>query len=85
VQVNTKVLVEELTPEENFKQTPSLVVSTSKPEFRCENPEVIVPEIKIEIVYYDTPNGLNKRDSYLPIVIKTLLTSPLPELKFSAL
>jgi hypothetical protein len=37
-QVNTKIPVEEPTPEENFKQAPSAEASTSKPEVRFENP-----------------------------------------------
>jgi len=52
-QVNSKVQIEELTPEESFKQVPSAEASTRKLEAEIENPEVIVPEIKVEIELND--------------------------------
>jgi hypothetical protein len=82
-QVNAKVLVEELTPEENFKQAPSAEASTSKPEFRFENPEVIVPKIKIEIDSTDTPNGQNKRSLSIPIALILCRPPSLLEVKVS--
>jgi hypothetical protein len=45
-QINTKVMIEESTPEKDFKQTP----------FDVD----VVPEIKIEIEPCNTPNCLNK-------------------------
>jgi hypothetical protein len=77
-QVNTKVMVEELTLEENFKQTPSTEASTSKPNVNYKNPEVIAPKIKIEIDPSNTPNNLNKRASSIPIVIIFLSTPSSP-------
>jgi ATP adenylyltransferase/5',5'''-P-1,P-4-tetraphosphate phosphorylase II len=46
-QVNAKVQTKELTLEESLKQIHSAEASTSKPEAKLENPEVIVPEIKL--------------------------------------
>jgi hypothetical protein len=82
-QVNAKVPIEELTPEESFKQVPSAEASTSKPEAKLENPEVIVPKIKIEIDSTDTPTGQNKRSLSIPIVVDTLSIPSLPEVKVS--
>jgi hypothetical protein len=84
-QVNTKILVEELTPEENFKQAPSVEISTSKPEVRFENPKEIVPKIKTEIDSTDTPKGQNEISLSIPIVVNILCTSSLPEVKVSVL
>jgi hypothetical protein len=56
-QVNTKILVDELTPKQNFKQAPSAETSTSKPEFRFDKPEEIAPKIKTKIDSNDTPKG----------------------------
>jgi hypothetical protein len=84
-QVNTKVLVEELTPEENFKQAPSAETSTSKPEVRFEIPKEILPNIKTEIDSNDTPKGHNERSLSIPIVINIMSTSSFPEVKFSVL
>jgi hypothetical protein len=80
-QVNNKVLVEELTLEDNFKQTPSAEASTSKHEARFENSEVIVPKINIEIESNDTPKGQNEISSSILDVINTLSTSSFPEVK----
>jgi hypothetical protein len=82
-QVNAKVQIEELTPKESFKQVPSAEASTSKPEAKLENPEVIVPEIKVEIDLNDTPTSQNKKSLSIPAVIDTLTFPPLPEVKVS--
>jgi hypothetical protein len=79
--VNTKVPVEELTPEDNFKQASSTKASTSKPEVRFENLEEIVPKIKYEIDSTDTPNGQNERSLSISTVVNILSTSSLPEVK----
>jgi hypothetical protein len=84
-QVNTKVLVEKLTREENFKQTPSAEVSTSKPKVISKDPEVIIPKVKIEIDSNDIPSNHNKKTSSLPVVATTMSTSSLPEVKVSTL
>jgi hypothetical protein len=84
-QVNAKVLIEELTLEENFKQTPSAELSTSKPEARLEDPEINVPKIKIEIGSTDTLNGQDKRSLTILVVVNTLSTSSLPKVKVSVL
>jgi hypothetical protein len=62
-QVNTKVLVEILTPKEFFEQTPSVEASTRE------------TAIKIEIDPSDTQNSLNKRPSSIP-AIATFLSTP---------
>jgi hypothetical protein len=74
-QVNAKVQTEELTPKESFKQIHSAEASTSKPEAKLENPEVIVPEIKVEIDLTDTFTSENKRSLSIPTVIDTLSNS----------
>jgi hypothetical protein len=56
-QVNAKVPIEELTPKVHLKQVPSTEASTSKPEAKLENLEVIVPKIKVEIDSTNTPTG----------------------------
>jgi hypothetical protein len=84
-QVNTKILVEEPTPQENFKQAPSAEASTSKPEVRFENPEEVVPKIKTEVDSTNTPKGQNERSLLIPIVVNIMSTSSFPEVKFPAL
>ena len=49
-QVSVKIFTEEQTLKENFKQLHSAEESTSKPKIKLETPEVIIPEIKFEIV-----------------------------------
>jgi hypothetical protein len=72
-QVNSKVPVEGLTPEENFKQTTSAEASISE------------PTIKVEIDPFDTPNYLNRRASSIPAIVNFLSTPPSPDVKVSIL
>jgi hypothetical protein len=60
-------------------------VSTSRPEARLENPEIIVLEINNEIDLTDTPTSQTKRHLSIPTVVGTLSTPSLPEVKVSAL
>jgi hypothetical protein len=65
--INTKVLVERSTPEENFEPTPS--------------PEEVVPEIKIETNSYNNPNYPNKGISSIPTIVNFVSTTSSPEVK----
>jgi hypothetical protein len=78
-QVNAKVQTEELTPKESFKQIHSAEASTSEPEAKLENPEVIVPEIKIEIDLPDTFTSKNKGSLSIPVVINDLSILSFPK------
>jgi hypothetical protein len=84
-QVNAKVLVEELTPEENFKQASSAEASTSKSEARFEKSEIIVPKMQIEIESTDALNSRKKISLSIPPVVNTLSTPSFLEVKFSVL
>jgi hypothetical protein len=68
-QVNTKILVEILTPEEIFEKTFSAKASTR---------ETI---IKIDIDPSDTQNSLNKGSSSIPTIVTFLSTPSSPETK----
>jgi hypothetical protein len=46
--VNAKIPIEEVTPKEISKQIYYVDTSSSKPEDKLENLDVIVPEIKVE-------------------------------------
>jgi hypothetical protein len=80
-QVNVKVPTEEITPKESFKQIHSAEASTSKPEVKLETPEVIIPEIKVEIDLTDTFTSENKGSLSIPSVIDTLPILSFPEVK----
>jgi hypothetical protein len=62
---------------------PSAEASTSKPEAKLENLEVIVPKIKVEIDSTDTPTGQKKISLSIPVVVDTLSIPSLPKVKVS--